>query len=44
MDYETIKKNYIRALWSKPMVLLTVRKGIITREQAEEIFGAKESK
>lgn len=43
MDFEVIKKNYIRGLWSKPMVLVAVRKGIITQAQAEEIFAAKEA-
>lgn len=38
MNYETIKKNYVRGLWSKPMVQLAVRKGIITQQQADEIY------
>lgn len=42
MDYETIKTNYLNGLWSKALVLIAVRKGVITREQADEIFAAKE--
>ena len=39
MNYETIKKNYDKKLWSKAMVKLAVRKGIITKEQFREIVG-----
>ena len=39
MNYETIKRNYDRGLWSKAMVRMSVRKGIITKEQYEEITG-----
>ena len=39
MNYETIKKNYDRGLWSAAMVKTAVKKGIITREQYEEITG-----
>ena len=39
MNYEQIKKNYERGLWSKAMVRVAVRKGIITKEQYEEIIG-----
>ena len=39
MNYETIKKNYERKLWSKAMVKTAVRKGIITKEQYQEITG-----
>ena len=39
MNFETIKKNFERGLWSAPMVKMAVRKGIITKEQYEEITG-----
>ena len=39
MNFETIKKNYERGLWSAAMVKLAVRKGIITKEQYTEITG-----
>lgn len=39
MNYELIKKNYERGLWSRAMVKMAVRKGVISREQYEEITG-----
>lgn len=39
MNFETIKRNYDRKLWSKPMVRMAVRKGVITKEQYTEITG-----
>lgn len=39
MNYEIIKKNYERGLWSAAMVKMAVRKGIITEQQFEEITG-----
>ena len=39
MNFETIKKNYDRGLWSVSMVKMAVRKGIITKEQYKEIVG-----
>jgi len=39
MTYEMIKKNYDRGLWSKQMVAVAVKKGIITPEQYKEITG-----
>ena len=39
MNYELIKKNYERGLWSKAMVKMAVRKGVITKEQYKEITG-----
>ena len=39
MNFETIKRNYERKLWSKAMVKMAVRKGIITKEQYKEITG-----
>jgi hypothetical protein len=39
MNYETIKKNYDRGLWSAVMVKTAVKKGIITPAQYLEITG-----
>lgn len=39
MNYNTIKKNYERGLWSEAMVKMAVRKGIITKAQYGEITG-----
>lgn len=39
MNFATIKRNYDRGLWSKAMVKMAVRKGIITKEQFKEITG-----
>lgn len=39
MNYETIKKNFDRGLWTASMVKLAVRKGVITPEQYTEITG-----
>lgn len=39
MNYETIKKNYDRGLWTIAFVRMAVRKGIISAEQFEEITG-----
>lgn len=39
MNYETIKKNYDRKLWSAAMVRTAVKKGVITPEQYQAITG-----
>lgn len=39
MSFERIKFNYDAGLWSKPMVRMAVRKGVITKEQFKEIVG-----
>lgn len=39
MNFETIKRNYDRKLWSAAQVRVAVRKGIITPTQYEEITG-----
>ena len=39
MNFEIIKKNYERGLWSAAMVRVAVRKGVITEEQYEGITG-----
>lgn len=37
--YKTIKRNYERGLWTKQMVAIAVKKGVITPEQYQEITG-----
>lgn len=39
MSFEKIKFNYDAGLWSRPMVKMAVRKGVITKEQYMEITG-----
>lgn len=39
MNFETIKRNYDRKLWSKAMVKVAVKKGVITPEQYQTITG-----
>ena len=39
MNLKTIKSNYDKGLWSKSMVRIAVRKGVITAEQFTEITG-----
>lgn len=39
MNFETIKKNFDRRLWSKAMVKTAVKKGVITAEEYQEITG-----
>ena len=39
MNFELIKKNYDRGLWTAVMVRMAVKKGIITKEQFKEITG-----
>lgn len=39
MSFERIKYYYEAGLWSKQMVKMAVRKGIITKEQYTEITG-----
>lgn len=39
MNYQTIKNNYEKGLWTKAMVKVAVKKGIITKEQYKEITG-----
>ena len=41
MSFEIVKKNYERGLWTKRMVAVAVKKGIITPEQYQEITGEK---
>ena len=39
MSYERVKYYFESGLWSKPMVKMAVRKGVITKEQYKEITG-----
>lgn len=39
MNFETVKLRYEQGLWSKPMVKMAVKKGVITKEQYAEITG-----
>lgn len=39
MSFERVKYNYNAGLWSKPMVRMAVKKGVITKEQFKEIIG-----
>ena len=39
MTYELVKRNFDRGLWTAQMVRLAVRKGVITKEQFNEITG-----
>ena len=41
MNFETIKRNYDRKLWSASMEKMAVRKGVITPEEYKEITGEK---
>lgn len=39
MNFDLIKRNYERGLWTKAMVRVAVRKGVITKEQFAQITG-----
>ena len=39
MTFERVKTNYDAGLWSKPMVRMAVKKGIITKAEYEELTG-----
>lgn len=39
MNFEIVKKNYDKGLWTKQLVRMAVRKGVITKEQYAEITG-----
>lgn len=39
MNYSRVKYYYEAGLWSKPMVKMAVRKGVITKEEYFEITG-----
>ena len=37
MNFDIIKKNYDRGLWTKTIVKMAVKKGIITAKEYKEI-------
>lgn len=39
MNFETVKRNYELGLWNIALVKMAVKKGIITKEQYQEITG-----
>ena len=39
MNFDIVKKNYDKGLWTKQLVRMAVRKGVITSEQYKEIVG-----
>lgn len=39
MNFETIKKNYDKGLWTAALVKMAVKKGVITKAQYAEITG-----
>ena len=39
MTYEIVKRNYEHGLWTKTLVKMAFKKGIITEQQYEEIVG-----
>ena len=39
MDFETIKSNFDNGLWTKVLVKVAVKKGIISKAQYAEITG-----
>jgi uncharacterized XkdX family phage protein len=41
MNFDIVKNNYDKGLWTKQLVKMAVRKGVITKEQYEEIIGEK---
>lgn len=39
MNFEVIKRNYDKGLWSRAMVKVAVKKGVITAEEYKKITG-----
>lgn len=39
MSYELIKRNYDRGLYTKAMVKVAVRKGVLTKAEYQQITG-----
>ena len=39
MDYRRVKKNYDTGLWTKEMVRMALKKGVISKFQYMEITG-----
>lgn len=42
LDFNTIKSFYDKGLWNSQLVLVAVKKGILTSEQASEILNERE--
>ena len=38
LNFETIKNFYLRGLWSSQLVKMSVKKGILTEEEANRIL------
>lgn len=41
MNYDEVKSNYDKKLWTITLVKIAVKKGVITAEQYKEITGQK---
>lgn len=39
MNFDIVKNNYDKGLWTKALVKMAVKKGVITKEQYTEITG-----
>lgn len=39
MNFDIVKRNYEKGLWTKQLVRMAVKKGVITKEQYTEIIG-----
>ena len=39
MNFDIIKRNFDKGLWTKQLVKMAVKKGVITKEQYTEITG-----
>ena len=39
MNFKNIKRNFDKGLWSKQMVKMAVRKGVITKDEYKQITG-----
>ena len=40
MNYETIRINFLRGLWTGAMVQVALRKGVITTDQYKDILAS----
>jgi uncharacterized XkdX family phage protein len=40
VNYETIKQNYVRGLWTEALVKMALSKGVITKAQYDEIIAS----
>lgn len=39
MNFDIVKRNFDKGLWTKQLVKMAVKKGVITKEQYAEIVG-----